>query len=155
MVFNALTFARSLGRCWKPRPSASVFNTFHGTWRMLMHKKPCLIPIWENIFVELLLASDCSCICTTLLSRIIHAHLVLLSVTKRHCVHFMLNPLEIDYEIDVLIVWKFSQPECDTNPWPSACKSIALTSRPLLDSLFIGATLKGKNLLPLEVNSFL
>ena len=35
---NALTFARSLG-------SASVFNTSHGTWRMLMHEKPCLIPI--------------------------------------------------------------------------------------------------------------
>ena len=28
---NALTFARSLGRCWKPRPSASVFNTSHRT----------------------------------------------------------------------------------------------------------------------------
>ena len=41
--FNALRFARSLGRCWKPRPSASVFNTFHGTWQMLMHEKPCLI----------------------------------------------------------------------------------------------------------------
>ena len=26
-------------------PSASVFNTSHGTWRMLMHEKPCLIPI--------------------------------------------------------------------------------------------------------------
>ena len=43
--FNALTFARSLGRCWKPRPSASVFNISHGTWRMLMHEKPCLIPL--------------------------------------------------------------------------------------------------------------
>ena len=43
--FNALTFARSLRRCWKPRPSASVFNTSHGTWRILMHEKPCLIPI--------------------------------------------------------------------------------------------------------------
>ena len=43
--FNALTFARSLGRCWKPGPSASVFNTSHGAWGMLMHEKPCLIPI--------------------------------------------------------------------------------------------------------------
>ena len=43
--FNTLTFARSLGRCWKPRPSASVFNTSHGTWRMLMHEKQCLIRI--------------------------------------------------------------------------------------------------------------
>ena len=24
---------------------ASVFKTSHGTWRMLMHEKPCLIPI--------------------------------------------------------------------------------------------------------------
>ena len=43
--FNALTFARSLGRCWKPRPPASVFNTSHGTWRMLMHEKTCFVPI--------------------------------------------------------------------------------------------------------------
>ena len=43
--FNALTFGRSLGRCWKPRPPASVFSTSHGTWRMLMNEKPCLIPI--------------------------------------------------------------------------------------------------------------
>ena len=43
--FNTLISARSLGRCWKPRPLASVFNTSNGTWRMLMHEKPCLIPI--------------------------------------------------------------------------------------------------------------
>ena len=43
--FNALTFARSLGRCWKTWPSASVFNTSQGTWWMLMHEKPCLIAI--------------------------------------------------------------------------------------------------------------
>ena len=39
MVFHALTFARSRGRCWKPRPKAGVFNTSQGTWRMLMHWK--------------------------------------------------------------------------------------------------------------------
>ena len=39
MVFHALTFARSSGRCWKPRPRATVFNTSQGTWRMLMHWK--------------------------------------------------------------------------------------------------------------------
>ena len=39
MVFHALTFARSPGRCWKPRPNAAVFNTSQGTWRMLMHWK--------------------------------------------------------------------------------------------------------------------
>ena len=42
---NALTFAKSLGRCWKPRPSASVFNISLGTWQTLMHGKACLIPI--------------------------------------------------------------------------------------------------------------
>ena len=40
MVFHALTFARSRGRCWKPRPKAAVFNTSQGTWQMLMHWKP-------------------------------------------------------------------------------------------------------------------
>ena len=40
MVIHALTFARSRGRCWKPRPKAAVFNTSQGTWRMLMHWKP-------------------------------------------------------------------------------------------------------------------
>ena len=49
--FNALTFARSLGRCWKPRLEAAVFNTSLGTWRMLMHEKPCLIPIL-TLFVD-------------------------------------------------------------------------------------------------------
>ena len=45
MVFQRINIARSLGRCRKPRPSASVFNTSQGTWRMLMHEKTCLIPI--------------------------------------------------------------------------------------------------------------
>ena len=47
--FNAVTFARSLGRCWKPWPLALVFNTSLGTWWMLMHEKPCLIPILKHI----------------------------------------------------------------------------------------------------------
>ena len=34
---NTLTFARSLGRCWKPRPSASVFNTSLGTYSILFY----------------------------------------------------------------------------------------------------------------------
>ena len=42
---NILTFARSLGSCRKPRPSASVFNISLGIWQTLMHGKPCLIPI--------------------------------------------------------------------------------------------------------------
>ena len=36
---------RSLGSCWKPRPSASVCNISLGTWQTLMHEKSCLIPI--------------------------------------------------------------------------------------------------------------
>ena len=43
--FSALTFTRSLRKCWRSRPPASVFNFSLGTWRMLMHEKPCLIPI--------------------------------------------------------------------------------------------------------------
>ena len=39
MVFHVLIFARSRGRCWKPRPKAAVFNTSQGTWRMSMHWK--------------------------------------------------------------------------------------------------------------------
>ena len=42
MVFNVLTFARSRGRCWKPRPQATVFNTSLGTWWMLKH--------WKTVF---------------------------------------------------------------------------------------------------------
>ena len=45
---NTLTFARSLGRCWKPRPTASVFNISLGTWQTLMHGRPCLIPILKH-----------------------------------------------------------------------------------------------------------
>ena len=39
MVFHALTFPRSRGRCWKSRQKAAVFNTSQGTWWMLMHWK--------------------------------------------------------------------------------------------------------------------
>ena len=42
---HSLTFARSLGRYWKPRASPSVFNTSLGTLRMLVNGKSCLIPI--------------------------------------------------------------------------------------------------------------
>ena len=50
MVFpNALTLARSLGRCWKMRPPTSVFNTSLGTWQMLMHEKPCSNPSLPGI----------------------------------------------------------------------------------------------------------
>ena len=38
-------FAKPIGKCWKPRPPASVFNTSLGTWRTLMREKPCLVPI--------------------------------------------------------------------------------------------------------------
>ena len=56
--FNALTFPRSHGRCWKPRPLASVFNTSHRTWRMLMHEKPCLIPILVTAWGGAVTVSD-------------------------------------------------------------------------------------------------
>ena len=44
----------------KPWSPASVFNTSHGTWWMLMHEKPCLIPIlkwwrddkWKALWYE-------------------------------------------------------------------------------------------------------
>ena len=39
MVFHALTFARSQGRCWKPRPMAEVFNISRGTRQTLMYWK--------------------------------------------------------------------------------------------------------------------
>ena len=55
--FSAWTFTRSLGRCWKPRPSAPVFNTSHGTWRMLMHEKPCLIPINKFVHCQVQIAA--------------------------------------------------------------------------------------------------
>ena len=45
---NTLTFARSFQRCWKPRPTASVFNISLGTWQTLMHGKSCLIPITKS-----------------------------------------------------------------------------------------------------------
>ena len=43
--FNALTVTTSLGRCWNPRPPASVFNISLDPSRMLMREKTCLIPI--------------------------------------------------------------------------------------------------------------
>ena len=42
MFFHALTFAKSRGRCWKPRSETAVFNTSQGTLRMLIH--------WKNMF---------------------------------------------------------------------------------------------------------
>ena len=52
VFFNALTFARSLGT------QASVFNTFHGTWRMLMHEKPCLIPILKEYLKDSIIIAE-------------------------------------------------------------------------------------------------
>ena len=39
----------------------------------------------------------CTCICTALLSWITHAHLVLLSVTKRRPIYFILNPGHVEW----------------------------------------------------------
>ena len=39
MIFHSLTFARSRGRCWKPRAKPEVFNISRGTLQMLMNDK--------------------------------------------------------------------------------------------------------------------
>ena len=39
MIFHSLTFARSRGRCWKPRAKPEVFNILQGTLRMLTNYK--------------------------------------------------------------------------------------------------------------------
>ena len=72
----------------------------------------------------------CTCICTTLLSWITHAHLVPLCVTKRRLVHIILDPGYVEYELDVLMVWKLSRPKRDSNPRYPAWKSSALTTWP-------------------------
>ena len=69
-----------------------------------------------------------TCVCTALLSWITHEHLVPLSVTKRHTVHFILKPGHVEYKLGILIVWKISWPERGSNPRPSAYKSRALTA---------------------------
>ena len=43
--------SRDIGEKTKQN-SASVFNTSHGTWRVLMHEKPCLIPILQQRNLE-------------------------------------------------------------------------------------------------------
>ena len=39
MIFHSLTFARSQGKCCKPRTKLEVFNTSRGTLRVLMNDK--------------------------------------------------------------------------------------------------------------------
>ena len=56
--------------------------------------------------------------------------MVPLSVIKRHPVHFILNPGHAEYELGILMVWKLSRPEQDSNPKYPAWKSSALTTRP-------------------------
>ena len=50
MVFHALTFIGSQGRCWKPKPS--FFDTSQGPGWILMHWKPCLI---HRLFINSLM----------------------------------------------------------------------------------------------------
>ena len=50
MVFYALTFARSWGRCCKPRPKAELFNISRGTWQTLMH--------WKTMFKAMVVYRD-------------------------------------------------------------------------------------------------
>ena len=67
-----------------------------------------------------------------------------LSVTKHHPVHFILNPGHVQYELDVLMVWKLSRPEWDSNPWYPAWKLSALTTRPPspFEEVYIGKLIK-------------
>ena len=48
MVFQCINIRQVPWEVLKTAASASVFNISHGTWRMLMHEKPCLIPIVSN-----------------------------------------------------------------------------------------------------------
>ena len=43
--FHSLTFARSRGRCRKPRLKAEVFNNSLGIWQTLMHWKTMFDPV--------------------------------------------------------------------------------------------------------------
>ena len=54
----------------------------------------------QTYFIEPFLVRNA----TALLSWITYAHLVPLSVTKRHPVHFILNPGHVEYELGVLMV---------------------------------------------------
>ena len=46
MIFHSLTFARSRGRCWKPRAKPEVFNISRGSLRMLMNDKIMFDPYY-------------------------------------------------------------------------------------------------------------
>ena len=47
LFFQCINIRQVPWEVLKPRLSGSVFNTSHGTWRMLMHEKTCLIPIMK------------------------------------------------------------------------------------------------------------
>ena len=56
-------------------------------------------------------------------------HPCTLGAAVYHPVHFILNPGHVEYELGVLMVWKLSRPERDSNPRYPAWKSSALTTR--------------------------
>ena len=65
MVFQCINICQVPWEVLKTRPLASVFNTYHGTWQMLMHEKPCLIPILSiavSVLVELWLLTVVLCV---------------------------------------------------------------------------------------------
>ena len=93
--FNALTFARSLGKCWKPRPSASVFSTSHGTWRMLMHEKPCLIPIFKLILLRIWLSKQQSGIPSLEQSEILVIFVTWKVAQVSFITHLLLNDMQM------------------------------------------------------------
>ena len=49
MVFQCINIRQVPREVLKTVASGLVFNTSLGTWRMLMHEKPCLIPILIQI----------------------------------------------------------------------------------------------------------
>ena len=58
MVFQCINIRQVTWEVLKTAAFGLGFNTSHGTWRMLMHAKPCLIPIlelrnlWRTVLLE-------------------------------------------------------------------------------------------------------
>ena len=63
MTFHTLTFARSRGRCWKPRPEAEVSSMY---WKIMFDRCYCinstiyLLKFWETLWHYILSASECT-----------------------------------------------------------------------------------------------
>ena len=96
MVFHALTFARSRGRCWKPRPKAEIFNNSRGTWQTLMH--------WKTMF------DRCYCINLTTMLKKNNKNGLALFLTSSQLPCWFLHALSISIKILVSghgRLWRF------------------------------------------------